>query len=363
MKPHTLFALPALFGLAHLMASLVSATPAATTPSSTPAAVSAIGESTNAILQGDSARAVAALRQVPAGQFSPGDADYRRCMVARYERSSPELAFETPVDGFVRDLLGEYQAYWWRALAQPARASEEESQLLARLHALLGDTAAGAEWDAVETLITRRLESLGFHAQLGRTPPLRDLMVWGRHEVKMFAVTLPDESVQNVPVALLDDFASRGWSYYARCGRGSSGGWATEDTVFAVRPWYPDLESDPFRASLLGHESQHFADKQRYENLADWELEYRAKLTELWMARDSAADLLDKLTRSQGDNPASPHTYANRRVLHDLADTLRRSGTPAEADHLATVAPEKLRKAAQSTLQADTARRTPLAKR
>ena len=57
--------------------------------------------------------------------------------------------------------------------------------------------------------------------------------------------------------------------------------------------------------------------------MPQWELEYRAKLVELSKAQLTRARVLRKLSEDQGDDPASPHAYANKRVLAALARRLR----------------------------------------
>lgn len=200
-------------------------------------------------------------------------------------------------------------------------------------------------------MLAQRLRKRGYYAQLGRTPPLRELMVWRTQDSKFYDVDLPDGS-HRVRVELLDDFVSRGWSSYARCGRGSSGGWATEDRLYAVMPWFDgDLGSDAFRASLLGHETQHFADLNRFPDLEPWELEYRAKFTELWKSTDSMPVLLAKFASSQSDDKNSPHTYANKRVLSVLRDRLQQPD-------LRDVSPHALRAAAHELLVEDSLQRS-----
>lgn len=322
----------------------------AAAPASSAAAERAIGESTNAVLQGDSARALAALRQVPAAQFKGRDADYRACMFGRFERAQPPWLVGDIEDPFVREVLYHYQRYWWHALAVPAQREPQAQQLLRKLRQLLGTVADSAhDFDSVEPLLKDRLEQRGYHAILGRTPPLRELMLWRRQESRQYQVELPEGS-HRVRVELLDDFVSRGWSSYARCQRGSAGGWATNEALYAVVPSYREgLDSEAFRVVFLGHEAQHFADQNRFPDLLPWELEYRAKLTELAQAVEVSRKRLLGFMEAQSDDMDSPHTYANKRVVADLS---RRLGKSPE---LASI-PE-LQQAAREQLMADTARR------
>jgi len=294
---------------------------------SSEAADAAISASMSAILQGDSTRALRALAAVPVDEYRGFDAQYRACMSARFERRSPPWLAGGIEDRFVQDVLHAYQDYWWRALAQPPQREALTGQLLQRLRALLGDAAAGADdFATVEPLLIAELERRGYHALMGRTPPLRELMLWRNQESREFDVTLPD-GPQRVHVELLDDFLSLGWSAYGRCERGSNGGWATGESLYAVMPAYRTrggLEGERFKVVFLGHEAQHLADKDRFTGLADWELEYRAKLVELAQAGegDVGQARLRGFISSQGNDMDAPHPYANTRVIADLRERL-----------------------------------------
>ncbi len=321
------------------------------------AAERAIAESISAALQGDGNRARAALAAVPIEQFSTKDGVYRECMLARFAKNSADAAAGID-DPFVRDTLHAYQDYWQRALLAPARRDALAEELRQQMLALIGDTAAGVrDWDALEKSITAKLRERGYYAQLGYTPPLRELMIWRDQESKFHDVELPEGS-HRVRVEMLDDFVALGWSSYARCGRGSNGGWVGEDRLFAVVPAFADeAGEDAFHASLLTHETQHFADLERFENLAAWELEYRAKLAELWAARATFSKLLDKFAGSQSDDQESPHTFANKRVMLALRARLERGGFGSLLPDLKNAPPDAVRQAALDELVQDSRKR------
>lgn len=316
---------------------------AAEAPASSEAATAAIAESTRAILQGDGARAATALAAVPEAQFRGADADYRRCMLQRHRAAAPVFAVDGIQDAFVRDVLRDYQDYWWQAMARPAQREALEATLLHTLRRRLGGEAAAiADLDALEPLLQARLLEHGYHAQLGRTLPLRELMLWRKQTTRYYDVDLP-EGRHRARVELLDDFASRGWTAYGRCERGSAGGWATADALYAVVPSYRDgLDGEAFRVVFLGHETQHFADQNAFPGIASWELEYRAKLVELVQAREVSGKRLGYMLTAQGDDLSSPHTYANKRVVADLTARLGASPDRVNVERLQGVARELL---------------------
>lgn len=320
---------------------------------SAPAARAAVDEANSAVLQGDMGRALRALSAVPVDGFRGPDRDQRACMLGRFDRRAPPFLADGIDDPLVRDVLAAYQRYWWHALSSPAAGRAELEWMLAReLRALLasaGTETAGGDLDALEPSLTAALARRGYHAVLGRTPPLRELMLWRRQDERTFEVELP-EGPQRVRVNLLDDFASLGWSAYGRCDYGSNGGWATAEKLFAVVPVYREgLDSEKFRVVFLGHEAQHFADQNRFPGLQPWELEYRAKLVELSLAETVSEKRLRGFTTAQSDDPDSPHTYANKRVIEHLRSKL---GAEPDAVPLA-----RLQAAARELLLEDSARR------
>lgn len=337
-----------------LACALPAACATATVPGAATSAAGkdAIAASTSDVLKGDSRAAVRVLQSVAAGEFAGADAHYRACMLERFDRTQPPAPVLTAEDPFAARVLAIYQDYWWRALATPSQRDGFDAQLERDLRDALDEHAQAASGiDAVEKALGAQLLARGYHAQLDRTPPLRELMLWREQETREYRVALP-EGPQTVEVDLLDDFVSRGWSSYARCGRGGAGGWATDERLYAVVPSYAKdggLESEAFRVVFLGHEAQHFADQNRYPGILPWELEYRAKLVELAQAETVSAKRLRGFMTARGDDMDSPHTYANKRVVAALTQRLGRSPDQAPV--------AELQAAARAELFADSARR------
>ena len=317
---------------------------------STPAAVQAVADATGAALQADTGRAVARLGAVPAAQFEGDDHTFRTCMMQRFGRDYKDRLPPKLTDPFARQTLEAYRTYWRTALAKPAAASDAEAQLLRRLQQLLNRKDV-ADLDALEPVLATRLKKSGYYALQGRTGSLRDLMLWTKQETRPIKVELP-EGTHTTQVFLLDDFVSLGWGDFATCHRRGTGGWATSEGLYAVVPRYPSIDGEEFRVTFLGHETQHFADLARFSGLKQWELEYRAKLVEVAQADKTRARLLRKFTEDQGDDPAAPHAYANKRVMEAL---VRQLNLP-EGAPLDKVDREPLQAAAIKELREDTQR-------
>jgi hypothetical protein len=314
----------------------------------------AIGKSTQAALQGNARLATSHLQGVPRSQFAGKDIAYRRCMIQRFGARAVPPPRPDVDDAFVSEVVWLYQTYWWHALISPAQRDQYGGQLQLALSTLLRAPDIINDWDALDERVARELRARGYYSQLGNTPPLRELMVWRTQDSSLREVQLPERSYA-VRLEVLNDFVTRGWSSFARCERASNGGWATDERLYAVGPAFPlGLDSEAFRASLLGHETQHFADLRRFPALQPWELEYRAKLAELWMSRDSLRFLLSKFSHDQGDDEQVPHLFANKRVMRALQAYLSTHGGRPSRGDLMDVDPDKLREAAVHVLSKDT---------
>ena len=309
----------------------------------------ALSEAVGAALQADSGRALAFVDSVDQSALSTRNQALVICMRARL-RPTSEPATESAM--LADRALAIYQRYWVASMAHPATRAEEEKRLADALRQLLGAPPT-AGMDALEPLLAAALTKEGFHSLQGQTGLLRELMIWSKQDERLMPVALPEGKFK-VKVELLDGFKSFGWSSYATCGRASTGGWATDDALFAVVPRYASLNGEEFSVSFLGHESQHFADKAHFKGLQSWELEYRAKLTELAQADATRGKVLSKFMQDQGDDPASPHSYANRRVLGDMIARLHLNS----AQDLMTADGATLQTVAVTLLREDTQRRT-----
>ncbi|HTK58833.1 MAG TPA: hypothetical protein VL336_07610 [Sphingomicrobium sp.] len=307
-----------------------------------------VGQAVGAALQADAKAALAAFSSVDVSTLSPKDQATVTCMRERLGGAVVEL----PVTASMSErALAIYRSYWLSAMNDPSRRDLEEGKLAKQLGQVLG-APAGTDMDTLEPLLAEALKREGLHSLQGRTGLLRELMIWSKEDSRQMLVALPEQQ-QNVKVELLDGFTSLGWSEFATCGRASTGGWTTDEALFAVVPRYDSMDGEEFRVSFLSHEAQHFADKARFKDLQPWELEFRAKLTELAEAVQTRSKVLGKFIQDQGDDPGSPHSFANRRLLNGLVSRLG----VANAGALETVDPAKLRSAASAMLREDTSRR------
>ena len=308
----------------YLQPTLVVAQEKKSTPAqqSSESAQEAMTHATGAALQGDGASAAKMLLGVPALAFAGEDAEWRSCMTGRFGPSATP-AVPAIDDPWMAKLARIYVSYWQRSLTHTAERDEAEQDLKEDLIKLLGRSeGAEPEFDALEKKITAEAQTHGFHVLLGVTSPLRELMAWKKQTVEQRQVLLP-EGPYSVKVTLMDDFVLRGWGYYATCGRRSTGGWTTTEGLFAVVPAYKSLDDETFSVRFLAHETQHFADKHNFEDLESWELEYRAKLTELALAVSSQESTLQLFCENRSQVNDSAHAYADFHVIRDIEERLK----------------------------------------
>lgn len=304
-----------------------------------------------AILQADGPTARVLLEAIDVAALDDEGRREYACMLERLNLSVPlpAPAGDAP---FATRALHAYRLYWREAVVRPEDRTAAEARLKTRLTALLGQPETGD----IESRTVDRIRFEGRHVLAGQTGRLLELMLWSKQDERDFTVALP-EGAYTTRVFLLDEFDSRGWSNWMTCDRTGTGGWTKPEGLYAIVPAYDSLDDETFAVNFLAHETQHFTDNAAWTGMVGWQLEYRAKLAELALARETQARVLSRFAINQGDDPAEPHSYANRRVLAVLRPRL---GLPADAD-IATIAPAALRRAARDELFADTARRpTPL---
>ena len=223
--------------------------------------------------------------------------------------------YEMP--GSLNDILRLYQIYFRDAFYCGLPEAEAADKLRAGLRALLHMP------DADETLLTERLqaafEAEGYHALFGKTQGYCGPYIWRDTVPTVYRVELPDGAA-DYTVNILKGFVFRGWMDYLTFGRYGTGGWTSPDgTINCVEQAY-DFASERFLVSLLKHEAQHAVDMKRFPEIAPAELEYRAKLVELYYSGDLS--LLQKfLSEADESKATNAHAVAAARIKREFADT------------------------------------------
>jgi len=271
----------------------------------------------NAALEGDMVKAFSALDAIDPRQLGREDTIAADCM-RRTFTAPPEVE---PLPPLSQSILTAYRHYWQTVMLRQLPKVDAERELLSELNRILAGkvegVASSAGLDAASQRAREAIEKEGLFALTGVTSPYYELMIWKTQCKKRYCVKLPERAI-TVNVVFLDGFVSLGWASFATCGRYHSGGWSTQDTLFALKSAY-DTESEEFRVSYLAHEARHFSDYKEYPKLEQPELEYRAKLTEIAVSKTSTHDLITDFAERTGLDRTVPHHYANYWVAKDLS--------------------------------------------
>jgi hypothetical protein len=158
----------------------------------------------------------------------------------------------------------------------------------------------------------------GYHANIGYTSSIMDIYLWKQESRKSYEVELPETNV-TVPVLFIEDVVSMGWQEYATLGKYYPGGWASEAELYCPSHKY-NLQSEYFMVNFITHEGQHFADYKSYPKLGQIDLEYRAKLAEIYLAEETLVDIISRFLTNNTETRDDPHAFANHCVMRDLSD-------------------------------------------
>lgn len=261
--------------------------------------------------------------------ISESDTKLKIGFESRFKYSEDKSTYLEERDKFgINDLLKVYVDYWRIALLNSS--SNFDSLLGNNLLGFLKNKFSlpdlyvtdSLKGDTLDYFIKKYVKESGLLTTgFGKTGKLLDLLVWKNQMDSVYKFNLPDEEI-NVKVVFMTDFATLGWEEYATLGTAYPGGWATEDALYCVKDAY-DLNSENFLVSYLAHEGRHFSDYKLYNNkLSGAELEYRAKLTELCLAKKSIHKLISFFINNANYESYNSHSIANYCVIRDLSKKL-----------------------------------------
>ena len=195
-------------------------------------------------------------------------------------------------------------------------------------------------------------ESKDLHGiAMGKTGHLYDLYLWKEEEEVEYSIDLPEGQGINVPVVFMRDFISNGWSHYTTFGHSFSGGWASSYKLYCVEESYGPRDEEEFLISYVSHEGQHFADYNTFPELKQADLEYRAKLTELSLARETLYDILDKFITNSKNDMQYAHGFANHVVIKELSEIFFKSEFESDSKKWEQIPQKKINKSALRLLK------------
>lgn len=225
----------------------------------------------------------------------------------------------------INDLLKIYVSYWREALLNKSKNYDTtlSVNLLDFFKSLNGtdnlNIADSIIPDTLNSFVKNYINGKGLYTTgFGMTGKLLDLLVWKSQIDTVYKIKLYSEEL-DVRVCFMQEFVTLGWEEYATFGVYYPGGWATGDALYCVRDAY-DINSENFTVSYLSHEGRHFSDYKLFENkLSGAELEYRAKLTELSLAKETSMKLISFFLSNANFESNNSHSIANYFVIRDLS--------------------------------------------
>lgn len=307
-------------------------------------------------LDGNVKAAMEVLKTLDRRRLTPVELISRRKFLERFGKSVHSIHPSRP--DLVSELTAVYQSYWDQVLLQKLDQKQGYDYLFKKLapivHRLGGKAGrfSESEYDRVSEFLTAELNKTGYYAKIGVVKPHLNFMAWKKQTVKPYLIKLGIGEIEKVKVVLMDDFVSLGWAAYATFDKMHVGGWVETHALYCVASSY-DLQSENFKVSFLAHEARHFSDLKRYKNLNSSDLEYRAKLNEIFLSDKSFKDLMRKFIQEQKNNLQNPHSHASYRLITRLSEKL---GTRLNLNSIQSLSKKEIQKIAKALLVEDTRR-------
>lgn len=254
---------------------------------------------------------------------SKADIEFKKLFEDRFKYTADKSGYLDRPDTTLNALNRIYQQYWRKYMLnnQGTYDKEVEANLLAFFSAennkyhFTGKSISVKNLDALCNAYVgfKKMHTTGF----GKTGNLFDLLVWKSQVDTTYVISLIGDTA-HVNIHLMDDFISLGWEEYATLGKYYPGGWATPEALFCVRKGY-DLSSENYMVSYLSHEGQHFVDYKQFPKLSSNDLEYRAKLIELYLGNTELYEIIKFFIDNAKYDKTNSHPYADYCVIRDMS--------------------------------------------
>ena len=258
----------------------------------------------------------------------------------------------------INELLKIYRDYWRLSLLDNSKSYDSLlmrnlSVFFSSMYKLPLDNKDILQEDTIDVYLKKYISSFEFHTTgFGKTGKYSDLLVWKTEKDTVYKFSIFDEQVIT-PVIFIDDFITIGWEEYASLGRFYPGGWTTKEALYCVRKAY-DLNSEDFLIDYLCHEGRHFMDYKLFPKLTSADLEYRAKLTELSLLKETLYEIIDNFIDNANYESDNGHSVADYCVIRDLSKVLFKVEFEKDISKWKKLSIEKINKSAYDILKANT---------
>ena len=307
-------------------------------------------------LDGDVKSALALLESGENTKPSANDQQIKEKFEKRFKYAKDESDYLEARKSPVTPLLTLYRDYWRESLL--AYSNKYDSSFTKQVAAFPMEQYPEANQaitseDSIDVYLKKYIESFSLHTTgFGKTGRYFDLLVWRTQKDTTYSFTLNGEQT-SVRVVFMDNFITLGWEEYATFGRSTPGGWATKDALYCVKKAY-DIKSEDFLVSYLAHESRHFADFKLFPKLQSADLEYRAKLTELSLAKKTLFKIIESFIQNANYDSENGHSIADYCVIRDLSQSLFQVYFEKDISKWQGLSIEKIHTSASELLRANT---------
>jgi hypothetical protein len=308
-------------------------------------------------IQEDVKSIIEILNTLPSSGLSLKESDLKDKYYKRFVSNDEQFDYNTD-DQLLIGLIDIYKDYWKSILLKEQSIENADSLLKENLFIYIKKNYPPeiSEWNETEVesdpwLYLSKLLSMKnyFNNVNGKTGNLYDIYIWRREDTVDYNVELPEVNI-NVPVIFMNDIVTMGWEEYATLGRAYPGGWPKDGALFCVSKAY-DTTKESFLVSYLAHESQHFSDMKTYKEFPSWEMEYRAKLTELSKANETIYKLMNSFIRGSKDDSTLSHPYAEFLVITNLSKAIFNENFVDEPERWKTISIEDINHTAADALK------------
>ena len=307
-------------------------------------------------LDGNIGPALSLVDSAPDQRISDKDLQFKKELDSRFKFEQDGSNYLLSKKSPISPLLLIYHDYWRTGFLHPQQ--NHDSVLTATVRNFLRNGFGPAkdlstDPDSIDKYEKLYIEYSGFHTTgFGKTGKFFDLLVWKTQKDTIYSFVQGGDST-SVRVVFMDDFITLGWEEFATLGHHYPSGWATSKELYCVRSAY-DLKSERFLVSYLAHESRHFADYTLFPKLKSADLEYRAKLTELSLAKSSLYELIEFFIGNANRQSENGHSFADYCAIRDLSKSLFNTEFEKDMSKWKQLSPTVINKGAADILQANT---------
>lgn len=307
-------------------------------------------------LDGDVKSALAVLESADLNNLTEKDLKFKTQFDIRFKNEFDESDYLESRKSQITELLHIYHNYWRLSLLDNSK--NYDSLLIQSVAHFLTDNYELARElitneDSLNVYFKKYIESFGLHTTgFGKTGKYFDLLVWASEKDTTYTFLLHDEKT-TADVVFMENFITLGWEEYATLERYYPGGWATKEALYCVKKAY-DLNSEGFLVNYLAHESRHFADYKIFPKLMSADLEFRAKLTELSMSRNTLYKSIEFFINNSNYESENGHSVANYCVIRDLSNVIFKIEFEKDINKWHEISIEQINKSAYDLLKANT---------